>query len=318
MPPKYFLAGNVGLMERTYRRLARKQEATPSFPKAIQIQTKAGCNARCVFCPNLKTHLKVPPLPMDPALYKRIIDEALEHDVERLSPYLMNEPLADPDLPERIAYISNHPRKTPRTVTKINSNGSPLTEDMAKRLLDSGLERVSFSVHGIQPGPYESTMVGLKLHRVLANIDRFLERKREGGYKNPRVRVTMIRTTVLEPQLPAIQAYWGARGVKVNIRALENRSHDAIKPRRDLVVSRWAPFAWCDRMFEQAYILNSGKLVLCCVDWEQKTDMGDLNTHTLYEIWNGPAYRKFRERFLANDLAGMLCDGCAKDDIEEE
>lgn len=319
MAPKYYMAENASALERVWRRYVRKQIPAPAFPTDMQIQTRAGCNARCVFCPSMKTRIDIRPEPMDKTLYERIVDEALERGTQRISPFLMNEPLADPDVAERIAYISNHRLKTDRTVTKINSNGSLLSEAMAKRLLDSGLDRISFSVHGIRPEPYEETMVGLKLGRVLANIDRFLELKRAGGYKKPRIRVTMVRTKVLEPQIEAIKAYWGARLIKVNIRALENRSHESVKTYAEQAASRQlSAYDWCKRMFEQAYILNTGELALCCVDWERSAIMGDARKNTIAEIWNGPVYRQMRERFLRGDVQGTLCDGCSKDNVEEE
>ena len=39
---------------------------------------------------------------MDEEQYYRLIDEAVKHPVKRISPYLMNEPLADPRLPEAL------------------------------------------------------------------------------------------------------------------------------------------------------------------------------------------------------------------------
>ena len=74
-----------------------------------------------------------------------------------------------------------------------------MTERMAKGLLDSGLDRLNFSVQGIEPEIYERIM-GIPLPKVLKNIERLLELRRDGGYKM-RIRVVMLDTTDVHPQL---------------------------------------------------------------------------------------------------------------------
>lgn len=288
----------------------------PPFPRHAQIQTISGCNANCVFCPNRKTEREIPAgqsMSMD--LFKRLADELTDGPVERISPYLMNEPMLDPQLPERIAYISA--RKHSGQFTKINSHGGLLHERMAKGLLDSGLDRLNFSVHGIEPEVYQKTM-GLPLERVLANIDRFLELKRDGNYRRPRVRVVMLVTTALKPQLPQIRQYWGQRGIKINLNQLENRANHPSLKTEELATRELLPFNWCNRLFEQIFILYDGRAVLCCVDWEQRAQMGDASRQTLREIWNGPRYQALRQRFLNGDVKGMLCDGCTKDAVGDD
>ncbi|MCD6385094.1 radical SAM protein [Candidatus Sumerlaeota bacterium] len=309
--PKYYLKEQTSAIARLWREKVWHQRPLPDFPTDAQIQTITGCNARCIFCPAGKTKRRIiPGQKMPEKLYYKIIDELLDRGITRISPYLMNEPLLDKRLPELIYYITQ--RKSNNTFTKLNTNGALLTEDMAKGILDSGLDRLNFSVHGIVPEIYEKTMVGLKLDVVLRNIDRFLELKRNGNYKKPRVRVTMVKTRVLEPQIPRILAYWGERGVKVNLQPLENRVNKQIENQK-LELREFEPFTWCNRMFEQVYILADGRLVLCCVDWEQTTIMGDLREQTLYEIWHSEKYRRYRQRFLAGELDGMLCAGCKKE-----
>jgi len=111
-----------------------------------------------------------------------VIDQSLALPVRRFSVYLMNEPLLDPELPGRIAYITARRRK-PQYV-KIISNGSLLTEPMAKGLLDAGLDKLKLSVQSLQAETYRRIM-GLRLEHTLRNIDRFLELQAQGAYPGP-------------------------------------------------------------------------------------------------------------------------------------
>ena len=308
--PKYYIPETTKPIFRLFRELVLKQRPMPDFPKDVQIQTMTGCNSRCIFCPHGKTRNPIlPGQEMSWDNFTKIVDEILSHDVNRISPYLMNEPLMDKRLAQLISYMTR--KKAKHTVTKVNSNGSLLTDTLSKALLDSGLDRLNFSVHGIVAEEYERTMVGIKLTNVLHNIDRFLELKNAGGYDRPRVRVTMVRTRILEPQIPRIIQYWGSRNIKVNIQPFENRSHDAIH-KQNLGVHKLKQYLWCDRMFNQMYILADGRVVLCCVDWEQTTIMGDACRESLFDIWHNNKYQEYRRNFLEGDLSSMLCNKCMK------
>lgn len=321
MPPKYYLpyATRNPLVRLKYH-IIDKRRPLPEVPKHIQIQTISGCNANCIFCPNKKTEREIPVgRKMEWELFRSIVDQAIELGIERFSPYLMNEPLLDSELPERIAYITKN--KKAFQFTKINSHGNLLTERMAKGILDSGLDRVNFSVQGLDAEEYQRTM-NLPLQRTLDNIDRLLDLKRAGNYKTTRIRVCMLVTKIIEPQLPQIKEYWAARRVKVNFNRIESRgNHDKIQT-EEIALRALKQFDWCNRMFEQMYVLCDGRLVQCCADWEQRGVMGDASKDPLAQIWKSFRYRLFREHFLNGDIRGMICNGCTKDaakgDVDEE
>ncbi len=314
MPPRYYLpAVEKNPLVRFKYRVLDKRRPLPDAPRNVQIQTISGCNANCVFCPNTKTELDIPfGHRMDWDLYRSIVDQCIDLGVKRFSPYLMNEPMLDRELPERIAYITK--RKKPQQFTKINSHGGQLNERMAKGLLDSGLTKLHFSVQGLDPDVYWRVM-RLKLENTLRRIEHFLELRAQGNYTLPEVRVVMLDTTEIHEQIPHIVEFWQARGVQVNINQLENRgNHDQITSDA-IAVRDLEPFDWCKRMFNQIYVLYDGRLVQCCADWEQSSVMGDLSRDPLPTIWHGARYTEMRRRFLAGEVQGTLCDGCTKDAV---
>jgi hypothetical protein len=83
-------------------------------------------------------------------------------------------------------------------------------------------------------------------------------------------------------------------------------------------IEKRAPYSWCNRMFEQLYILQDGRMLMCCADWEQTGVMGNAATTPLRDIWNGDSYRHYRANFLKGDVKGTICDGCTKDAAGEE
>jgi len=305
---QYYLSEDSQLTwDKLYRFLRKREWPVWSFPWVIQIQTVSGCNARCIFCPCGRTKQSPPQGEMDWDLYRKIIDECTRHRMRRISPYLMNEPLLDPRIGERIAYISQ--RKRFPTYTKVNTNASLLTEETARQILDSGLDILTCSVHGIVKEKYEKTMVGLRLEEVLDNIDRFLELRRKLKKKKPELRVTMIRTRLIEADVPKIMSYWNKRGVKTSIRPMTNRVSRRVNA-LGIHASPLEPYDWCVRPMEQAYVNLKGEVLLCCNDWEQTTMLGELTCQSLHGVWNGEAFQDIRRRFLKGDLRGLLCREC--------
>jgi len=221
--PRYFVPDLVGPLTRLKYRHIDKREPLPDFPVNVQIQTISGCNGNCIFCPNMKTELEIPMgRSMDMDLFRRIVDQLVaQPTVKRISPYLMNEPLLDKHLPERVKHITD--RKQPHQYTKINSHGNSCNEGMAKGLLDAGLTRINSSVQGIDPAIYERVM-HLKFKKTVENIERMVRLRNEGRHKT-RIRVVMLDTTEIHDQIPAIERFWAERGVKIHINQLENRGH---------------------------------------------------------------------------------------------
>jgi molybdenum cofactor biosynthesis enzyme MoaA len=284
--------------------------AVSTAPDHVQIQTITGCNANCIFCPNGKTRRDIPGgRRMSWDLYRSIVDQCIELGIRRYSVYLMNEPMLDRELAERVAYVSARIKK-PQYV-KVTSHGGLLTERMAKGLLDSGLDKLKISVQSLNADTYWNIM-GLPLAKTLKNIDRFLELKKKGGYKLPRLEIVMVDSIQTHDEIPRIRRYWQDRNIKLYIEPVENRAdqHNI----RDTAVGqhRLKSFSWCRRLMEQIYILYDGRMAQCCADWEQRSIMGDLSAHRLTDIWYGQRYSDYRRRFAAGDVRGMICACCRK------
>jgi hypothetical protein len=57
-------------------------------------------------------------------------------------------------------------------------------------------------------------------------------------------------------------------------------------------------------------VLQDGRVVQCCADWEQQGVMGDLTRERIHDVWRGSRYSELRSRLAAWEVAGMICAGC--------
>ena len=312
MAQRYFLESDTsGRIDALTKRWIHGERPVPSFPRTVQIQTLSGCNARCQFCPNGHTVNRLSMGSMSEDLFRKIVEEVVQHPVKRISPYLMNEPLADPRLPDLIRYIADRKRKD--TKISISTNATYLTGELGERLIESGLDSLHISFHGIYKETYETSMGNLDWETHLNKVNHFIELKRRRKAKNPIITVTMVHTATIDQELEEIRDYWNSRGVVVRIHTLENRSHAWVEG-QDINVKPMKPYTNCDRLMGQAYVLWNGDAVLCCVDWERTTILGNIAKQSLQSVWLGQAYTEYRRNYLAGNICGTLCEGCKVQD----
>jgi hypothetical protein len=307
---RYYLPEpTAGLLSRLGRRLTGRP--VPAFPKTVQLQTVTGCNADCVFCPYGSAQPQQPHGRMRDDLFRAIVDECARHRVRRISPYLMNEPFLDPQLPERIRFIK---KRLPASKVVLTTNGSLLRPGMIDRLLgiDPGLDALYVSVQGVNPEVYRKTMRGaLHLPVVLEHIDDML--RRVGRKGRPKIWITMVRTARLD--VGAALQYWRRRGVRCTFTGLDNRGGHIVgsgaAPAGDL-----EPNTTCARLFKQAYILFNGDMVLCCADWRRQVVLGNVDGGSIAAVWNGDKAIRIRRAYMDRRFSDLdLCRDCKIDRV---
>ena len=288
-----------------------RHRRVPSFPKTIQIETFSGCNAACIFCDWKINKEKVPRGKMSDELFRKIIDECALHSVQRISPFLTNEPLLDKTLEDKLIYTRE---KIPRIRLVLNTNGSLLSEKRVRSLVDSQtLDTIYISFQGITKDAYEKSMVGLDFDHTLSNVNFLIDYLREKNLKRPKVRITMVKTKLIEDQIPAALSYWEDRGVDATYTVFQNRA-GTVDEARDLATARLKKYVNCERPFRETGITFDGQMLLCCIDYARQTVLGDVRERSIAEIWNDERVVDLRRLFLEGNLNEIQsCRRCLVD-----
>ena len=163
------LPTKLARLTRIFFDFKRRRETVGALPIRLWIETASCCNLRCVMCPNKSVSGSEKGL-MKLDLFKKIIDEARSFASDA---YLHHrgEPLMNPALFDMIRYA-----RAAGIKTRFHSNGSLLTEEKARQILDAGPDMVSFSVDGFTKESYERVRIGAtfekatKLTGILAGI----------------------------------------------------------------------------------------------------------------------------------------------------
>ncbi len=271
-----------------------KNNTTVEFPKYLSIQTTSICNANCIFCPYDEIKDLFPGAIMSETLFKKIIDECSRYkDIERIILYLNNEPLTDPDLIKRINYTKE---KVPWANLHILTNGSLLTEELSRNLIDSGLDWIGFSLHGVKKETIEKAM-GLNYDLVFNRVANFIEKARAKRNIRDFIMVTFLKHKYLtEEERDETIKYWRDKGIEriSYFEAPISRAGNV----KDLPPAKHKEIGGCNSIWanEMIHIVENGDVILCCMDWKREIKLGNINEKNIYTIWNSKRYKDIRAK----------------------
>ena len=262
-------------------------------PSILQIESTAKCNAKCSFCP-VGIGLEREVGEMSDELFKKILDEANGLGIKMVLLFLNGEPFIFKPFFDWLECLRNYDMKT-----HVFTNGASLTEEKARSLVSYSdvVELVCFSVSGYDRETHREIM-GLDHDRVIKNIKQFL----------------VINDGDIDcyASMPSIkdanyQANWKNYWKNVGLRAQVNPNFNwggRVGYKKSSFTSR------CGRL-DHMTVLWDGRVSLCCMDGHGEVILGDLNTQTILEVYNGDVAKRYRSLHNQGNQSELkLCDVC--------
>jgi radical SAM protein with 4Fe4S-binding SPASM domain len=290
----------------------RVAQAVPDFPLKIQIQTFSRCNAACEMCPypEITGEEGFDHTRMDDALYVSLLEQMEGRGVERLSLFLMNEPLLDRRLPR---WLTMARRALPETKFGLFSNGAALSEPLLRALAEAGLDELCISVHGFEKALYERVMRKLVFERTLANLEMAVGLHAAGELQGLHLQIVTGDvpdvTATLASMPAALEPYVVLKGFSNERTVSEVRQGLGSSPQAERRNHDRRPL--CQRPFVKLYIMTDGECVLCNCDWRRRIVLGNARETTLDAIWKGAKYAAVRRRHMRDQyLAHSICERC--------
>lgn len=287
---------------RLFYHYKRKSIKLPYMPVRLWVELTSDCNFSCVMCPNKdlkKEDRGIMPL----ELYKKIVDESAEWVFE-INLAHRGESLLNPHIPEMIAYA--HGKKI---YTRLHSNASLLSGDLSRRLIDAGLDRLSFSFDGYDKPTYEKIRRGGDFDRTTANIIRFLEIKKEMNSKSPETAIEVINFP------PVIESAAGSESFRMRFEGLPLDSfvmkelHNWAGEIRTARPGRH--YSPCTFPWNAMVVFWDGAVLPCTQDFFGYYVAGNANQTSLREIWNGDRMMELRAKLASGDVSGLkTCSVC--------
>lgn len=277
----------------------------PLVPPSVQIEPTNLCNLRCVTCPGARS-----PFPrgfMDMDLFERIVSEAAGIGVKRIHLYLRGEPTLHPRIFEMIAFI-----KSKRLPVHLTTNGTTLTPDRSAQLLSAGVnsaDQLTVSFLGHSKESHEAAMVGIDHDLVVRNIIELVRLRKRLHVNGPVVETILNAPPENEHESEAFLRFW--RG-KVDHARLGEISIEFQEYGRDVVnaVRRDHP---CNGILERMPVFWNGQVPQCNGDFGGEWMLGDLNTDSIVDLWNGERLEEVRRIHREGQLEKL--PGCLHCDL---
>lgn len=224
---------------------------------------------------------------MTDELFHKIVDEAVELGVTKVTPFLNGEPFMFPRLFEWLDYLEAKGLRY-----DIYTNASMMTKEKADKINTyKNIDLLAFSVHGYDKKSYESQMK-LDYDKVKENIKYFI------SIAQIPYEVYMLLSETNKPGVEEFKKEWGDKvffGKYVNWAGKRPTKLEGTQQP-------------CERMLNEMVVYWDGRVALCCMDSDAGVILGDLNTQSIKDIWNSNAWMRNRHR--QGDFDMTLCRDC--------
>jgi radical SAM protein with 4Fe4S-binding SPASM domain len=268
------------------------------FPLHLDIEPTNACNLRCPFCAT--TYNKYTRGFMQEKTWKKILDESGENGLYSLKFTYRGEPLLHKDLPRMVAYA----KKAGVLDVYFNTNAVFLEEEMIRKLIDAGLDRISISFEGNEKSVYEKYRVGSDFDKVIKNINRLKEIKEELGIKKPFVRVQTVLIPEMYGKEKEYAEFWSPRVDEVAYLDMKNEEGN---PDHCGITYNWA----CHMLWQRMTITWDGTLLPCVHDIYEWMKFGNIVDTSIKSAWNSMQeynYRNLHKEGNAHKIPS--CDRC--------
>lgn len=299
-------------------------------PVVYNIETTNACNMRCEMCPRT-TMMTRPVETIDPGLFERVVQQLRPFPDEtwrRWESFVADiYGIHDGDMSENHFFLRIIPR-----VIQLHGYGDPLLDrNMAhyvRLLTDAGLESyfscnpanidvdrtVEMFENGLGYVKYSIETVDDRRHKQIRGaasdfsesydrILQLLDLKRLHGYRTVIV-ITMLDLNREEQQedYRLLREAFEGRDVYIYL-----KSEDQQWYRQDYHGTKSVHWGeCCKHPWMSMTIKSNGEACMCMEDYDNEIVLGDARRESLAEIWNGDAYRRFRQDHLLV-TGGLKC-----------
>ncbi len=318
--------------------------------RKLYLEVTTACNFDCTTCIR---HSWLDGLgQMDWATFERLAEQLDDlHQLETVHFGGFGEPLTHPAILDMLEALSSKGLKL-----EIITNGSLLTEEVALKLIDLGLEKIYVSLDGADDKEYNRIREGADFNQVYANIRQLHRLKEEKGVKKPSINIEFVAMKSNYHRLPDLVRLMpeiGARELLVtNVLPYHESMVDEVLYDRDefdifsghqilalmrakLPEMKLRTERYCKFIEDKAVVVDwRGEVNPCyalmhtyyCYIYGRKKkfdrqSFGNVNEKRLADIWTNPDYAYFRNQVKNFRFPSCTdcpaADGCAPDNLTD-
>lgn len=291
------------------------------MPLSLSFEPTTACNLRCPECPSGLRSFTRPTGMLDPALFRRVIDEQAV-SLFYLIFYFQGEPYLNPTFLEMVSYASSR-----KIYTATSTNAHYLNDENCRKTIESGLDRLIVSLDGITDETYLSYRIGGNLQKVLEGAKRMVQWKKKLKSRTPYLIFQFLVVKPNEHEMEAARLLCSEIGFdEIRFKTAQlydfKNGHPLIpdNPRYSRYIRNTdgtfriknALENHCWKMWHSSVITWDGRVVPCCFDKDAQYLMGELSQKRFSEIWRSEPYLQFRTTLMKGRNEIEMCKNCSE------
>jgi radical SAM protein with 4Fe4S-binding SPASM domain len=294
------------------------------YPVSISFEPTTSCNLRCPECPSGLRAFTRPTGMLQKDFFTQTIDDIYK-DILYLIFYFQGEPYLNPSFLDMVKYASNK-----GIYTATSTNAHYLTSDVAKKTVESGLDRLIISIDGSTQEAYKQYRIGGNIDKVLEGAKNIVHWKKELKSKTPFVFFQFLVVKHNEHQIEEIKKIAKEIGVdEVRFKTAQvydyendpnnlipnNEKYSRYKKNDDGTFKAKNKLAnSCWKLWHSNVITWDGLVVPCCFDKDAMHQLGNLKNESLKTIWHNDNYKQFRAELMKSRKNIDICANCSEGD----
>ncbi len=291
------------------------------YPFSISFEPTTSCNLRCPECPSGLRAFTRPIGMLEKDFFTKTIEE-LHQEIIYLIFYFQGEPYLNPRFLDMVKFATEK-----KIYTATSTNAHYLTDEIAKKTIESGLDRLIISIDGTTQEVYQQYRVGGKLEKVIEGAKNIVKWKRQLKSKTPYVFFQFLVVKHNEHQIEDIKklaAEIGVDGVRFKTAQIyDYENGNKLIPSIDKY-SRYRKNKdgkyeiknsldnHCWKLWHACVISWDGMVVPCCFDKDAQHKMGDLKKASFKEVWHSDSYKYFRKQLISGRKNIDICANCSE------
>jgi radical SAM protein with 4Fe4S-binding SPASM domain len=291
------------------------------YPSSISFEPTTSCNLRCPECPSGLRAFTRPTGMLENKLFNKTIEQMASH-LYYLIFYFQGEPYLNPNFLKMVSFAKKH-----NIYTATSTNAHYLTDEVSKKTIESGLDRLIISIDGTTQETYSSYRIGGKLDKVIEGAKNIVKWKKELKSSTPHVIFQFLVVKPNEHEIDDVLALGKEIGVdEVRLKTAQVYDYEdgnELIPTID-EYSRYKKGGdgkWsvknkmvnsCWRMWQSCVITWDGGVVPCCFDKDATHQLGQLKTDDFKTIWKSAPYQSFRQSLLISRGEIDICKNCTE------
>ena len=292
------------------------------LPVSISFEPTTSCNLKCPECPSGLREFTRPRGMLKKDFFFKTIDDIYK-DILYLIFYFQGEPYLNKNFLEMVSYASSK-----GLYTATSTNGHFLTDEMARKTVESGLDRLIISLDGTTQEVYEQYRREGNIDKVIEGARNIVKWKRKLKSKKPFVFFQFLVVKPNEHQIEDVKKLAAEVGVDevrfktAQVYDYENDPNQLIpinqkfsrykKDKEGKQVAKNKLQNHCSKLWEANVITWDGMVVPCCFDKDATHRLGDLKQQSFKEIWHNDNYKKFRNDITTSRKNIDICANCSE------